>query len=98
LFSVFAVRSRSFRPAGARPGWATAAFHNVLASRTHFRHVTAIKGHLYADLDSQLSRLGKSDFLSVRKPVDFNQFAEAVRQLGLYWLVLNEAPGKNHDL
>ena len=28
----------------------------------------------------------------VRKPVDFNQFAEAVRQLDLYWLVLNEAP------
>ena len=28
----------------------------------------------------------------VRKPVDFTQFMEAVRQLGLYWLVLNEAP------
>lgn len=28
----------------------------------------------------------------VRKPVDFDQFVEAVRQLGLYWLVLNEAP------
>jgi two-component system response regulator len=28
----------------------------------------------------------------VRKPVDFMAFAEAVRQLGLYWLVLNESP------
>jgi len=27
----------------------------------------------------------------IRKPVDFNQFTEAIRQLGLYWLVLNEA-------
>jgi two-component system response regulator len=30
----------------------------------------------------------------VRKPIDFNEFIEAVRQLGLYWLVLNEAPPK----
>jgi two-component system response regulator len=28
----------------------------------------------------------------VRKPVDFSQFLDAARQLGLYWLVLNEAP------
>jgi two-component system, response regulator len=28
----------------------------------------------------------------VRKPIDFIQFVEAIRQLGLYWLVLNEAP------
>ncbi len=27
----------------------------------------------------------------VRKPVDFRQFTDAVRELGLYWLVLNES-------
>jgi two-component system, response regulator len=26
----------------------------------------------------------------IRKPVDFNQFAEAINQIGLYWLVLNK--------
>lgn len=28
----------------------------------------------------------------VRKPIDFREFVEAVRSLGLYWLVLNEPP------
>jgi two-component system response regulator len=28
----------------------------------------------------------------VRKPVDFGQFADAVRQMSLYWLLLNETP------
>jgi two-component system response regulator len=27
----------------------------------------------------------------IRKPVDFNQFSETTRQLGMYWLVLNES-------
>jgi CheY-like chemotaxis protein len=34
--------------------------------------------------------LGANSF--VRKPVDFAQFLEATRQLGLYWLVLNQSP------
>ncbi|WP_291704081.1 response regulator [Bradyrhizobium sp.] len=35
-------------------------------------------------------RLGTSSY--VRKPVDFAEFTEAVRYLGLYWLILNIAP------
>ena len=33
----------------------------------------------------------------VRKPIDFTEFTEAVRQLGLYWLVINVGAPKNRN-
>ena len=35
-------------------------------------------------------RFGANSY--IRKPVDFNNFIETIRQLGLYWLILNESP------
>jgi two-component system, response regulator len=35
-------------------------------------------------------KLGANSY--IRKPVDFGQFVDSIRQLGLYWLVINESP------
>jgi hypothetical protein len=35
-------------------------------------------------------KLGVNSYM--RKPVDFDQFREIVKQLGLYWLVVNQSP------
>jgi two-component system response regulator len=58
--------------------------------RTHRLPVVILTS---SNVESDLARsydLGANSY--IRKPVDFTQFMEAVNQLGLYWLVLNEAP------
>jgi two-component system response regulator len=40
-------------------------------------------------------RLGANSY--VRKPVDFDQFSETIRQLGTYWLAVNEPPPNARD-
>ncbi|NNV56234.1 response regulator [Limnovirga soli] len=60
---------------------------NILTKRLPVVVLTSSK----EEMDLAISYdLGVNSY--IRKPVDFTQFAEVIRQLGLYWLVLNEAP------
>ena len=48
-----------------------------------------------SDEETDLARsyeLGVNSY--IRKPVSFAEFAEAIRQVGVYWLVLNQSPPK----
>lgn len=50
-------------------------------------------------LDSDVTRayeLGVNSFVS--KPVEYSEYAAAIRQVGLYWVNLNRAPGKRESL
>ena len=59
-------------------------------SRTHRLPVVVLTSSKEDQDLLQAYSIGVNSY--VRKPVDFNQFVEAIGQLGLYWLVLNEVP------
>lgn len=58
--------------------------------RTHLLPVVILTSSKEENDLFQGYRLGANAY--IRKPVDFVQFSEAVRELGLFWLVLNEPP------
>lgn len=63
-----------------------------LRREQHTRHVPVVVLTSSTEEQDMLRSydLGANSY--VRKPVDFEQFLEAARQLGLYWLVINEVP------
>ena len=59
-------------------------------SRTHDIPVVVLTSSREEPDIRESYRLGVNSYIV--KPVDFEQFTEAVRKLGLYWVLLNEPP------
>ncbi len=65
-------------------------------SRTRLLPVVVLTSSIEeTDLTKSYS-LGANSYL--RKPVDFDHFMEAVRQLGTYWLMLNQTPPSTKEI
>ena len=60
--------------------------------RTHLLPIVVLTSSREEQDIVQSYSLGANSY--VRKPVDFQQFTEAVKQLGIYWLLINEPPLK----
>ncbi len=63
-----------------------------LRQQTHTRYAPVV---VLTTSDEETDRRQSYDLCAnsfIRKPVDFNQFSEAIRQIGTYWLRLNEPP------
>ena len=61
-----------------------------LDARTQFLPVVVLTGSKEDEDVSRSYSLGANDY--VRKPVDFTQFVEAVKTLGLFWVLMNQVP------
>ena len=95
------VRERIFRLLGDELPYSTAVEVEAFETEGNLRRIRANPGTRLLPVVILTSSRDEKDLVTgyglgansyIRKPVDFGQFVEAVRQLGLYWLVLNEPP------
>jgi two-component system, response regulator len=65
-------------------------------SRTRLIPVVVLTSSIEETDLTKCYSLGANSYL--RKPVDFDHFMEAVRQLGTYWLILNQTPPSTKEI